>query len=138
MVPEESVVVKQFDIFNRNASLGFPGLPHRLTWYAIRFEGYIEVPSCKDSECRFRLTSDDGAIFSIHGQQVVNHDGVHPPSAKNGKIKLLKGWHPFVMEWFQGPLTQIALALEMSTDGGSTYSVVPHTQFKFQVPTSAP
>jgi len=134
MTPVESVEIPRFDIFDRQASLGFPGLPHRIQYYAIRFKGYIEIPKCKSDICHFRVTSDDGARFYLNSVLVVNNDGLHPPQQKTGSIAALPGWHSFRMDWFQGPITQIALALELSVDGGLTYQVVPESQLKFQVP----
>jgi len=133
MTPEESVTVPRFDEFNRNWALGFPGLPHRLEWYAIRFTGFISVPACPANKCWFKLTSDDGAIFSISNYSVVNGDGLHPPKAGVGSILALPGWHAYTIDWFQGPRTQIALALEVSTDNGLTYRIVDQNELKFLI-----
>lgn len=133
MTPEETVVTPQFDVFDRQSSLGYPGMPHRLTWYAIRYEGFIEVPACPSNNCKYRLTSDDGSIFSIDNVLVVNHDGLHSPSSKVGTISALPGWHTFRLDYMQGPASQIALALEQSVDGGVTFQVVAHDQLKFLV-----
>ena len=133
MTPEESVTIPRFDIFNRAWSLGFPNDPARLEWYAIRFRGYIDVPACAQNKCYFRTTSDDGARFYIDNVLTVNNDGLHPPQQKTGCIALLPGWHALKMDWFQGPRTQIALALEISTDGGLTYRLVEQDELKFSV-----
>lgn len=131
--PEESVIVPQFDIFNRSWSLGYPGLPTRLEWYAIRYEGYIEVQPCQANLCKYRLTSDDGAVFSMNGVTVVNDDGLHPPQQVIGSISALPGWHKFRLDWFQGPKTQIALALEVSEDNGAHWRIVPQDELKFLI-----
>lgn len=133
VVFEESVVTPQFDTFNRQSSLGYPGMPHRTTWFAIRYEGFIEVPACPSNYCKYRLTSDDGAIFSIDNVVVVNHDGLHSPSGKIGSISALPGWHTYRLDFFQGPSSQLALALEQSVDGGATFQVVAQDQLKFLV-----
>lgn len=130
---EESVVTPQFDVFDRQSSLGYPGMPHRQTWFAIRYEGFIEVPACPSNNCKYRLTSDDGSIFSIDGVVVVNHDGLHSPSSKVGSISALPGWHTYRLDYLQGPSNQIALALEQSVDGGVTFQVVAQDQLKFLV-----
>lgn len=133
MVPEETVKLDNFKEFNRPSSLGFPGLPHRLTWYGVQFKGFIELPACKNSTCVLRLTSDDGSRLSIGGQTVINNDGLHSPLAKTCNVLALPGWHYFVLDYWQGPATQIALALELSTDGGLTFTVVTKDQLKFEV-----
>jgi hypothetical protein len=133
LTPEESVIVKQFDMFNRQASLGFPGLPHRLTWYGIRFTGYIELPNVPCDSYILRVTSDDGAKLYIDEHLIVSHDGLHAPSAKTGAVDAESGWHAIRIDWFQGPLTQIALALEISTDGGATFRPVAQDELRVQI-----
>jgi hypothetical protein len=133
MTPEESVTVPNFKEFDRNADLGFPGMPHRITWYAIQFKAFVEVGSCKNKNCFFRLTADDGALLYVNNTEVVNNDGVHAPRAKTGSVLLEKGWHALKIDYFQGPRTQIALALEVSYDEGVTYRLVRPDELKFQL-----
>lgn len=133
MVPEETVKLDNFKEFNRQSSLGFPNLPHRLTWYGIQFKGFIELPACKNNVCFLRLTSDDGSKLSIGGQSLINNDGLHAPLAKICSVKALAGWHSYQIEYYQGPITQIALALEVSSDGGVTYQLVTKDQLKYEV-----
>jgi hypothetical protein len=133
MEPEETVKLDQFDIFDRSSYLGFPGLPHRLTWYGIKFTGYIHMPECEWNLCEFRLTSDDGAILYIGGEEVVNNDGLQPPTAEVGTIAALPGWHEFRLDWYQGPHRQIAIALEISQDGGDTFRLVEYTELRFKI-----
>lgn len=133
MTPEETITVDQFDLFDEPSALGFPGMPHRLTWYGIKFTGYILVPECSASLCKFRLTSDDGAILTIGGVEVINNDGLHPPTVKYGSLLMAKGWHEFRLDWYQGPHTQIALALEISTNGGADWRLVEYSELKFNL-----
>lgn len=133
MVPEETVKLDNFKEFNRQSSLGYPGLPHRLEWYGIQFKGFIELPTCKNNKCYLRLTSDDGSRLTIGGTTVVNNDGLHAPLAKVGIVNALPGWHMYVLDYFQGPKTQIATALELSVDGGLTYVLVSKDQLKYEV-----
>jgi hypothetical protein len=39
----------------------------------------------------------------------------------------------YVLDYFQGPKTQIATALELSVDGGLTYVLVSKDQLKYEV-----
>jgi hypothetical protein len=133
LTPEESVTVDDFSIFNRSSSLGYPGLPDRLTWYAIRFTGFILLDDAKNNTYKFRLTSDDGAKFYIDDTLVVNNDSIHSPTPKTGSVCAESGWHGFKLDWFQGPATQIALALEISYDNGITWSLVNVEQRRFQM-----
>lgn len=133
MVPEETVKLDNFKEFNRQSSLGFPNLPHRLTWYGVQFKGFIELPACLNNKCYLRLTSDDGSKLSIGGQSIVNNDGLHAPLAKIGSVNALPGWHSYQIDYWQGPATQIALGLELSIDGGLTYVLVSKDQLKYEV-----
>ncbi len=67
---------------------------------AIKFEGYLKIE--KDANYSFTTTSDDGSILWINGKVVVNNDGIHPPKAKQGKVKLTKGVHKLVLGFFNG------------------------------------
>ena len=132
MTPEESVIVPQFDIFDRTWSLGYPGLPLRTEWFGILYQGYIETQTCTLNKCWFRVTSDDGAKLYIDNLLVVTDDGLHPPTAATGNVLALPGWHTYKLMYFQGPRTEMALALEYSTDG-TTWNIVPQDQLKFVV-----
>jgi azurin len=67
--------------------------------YGIVFTASLEAP--EDGEYTFYLASDDGGRLSIDGAKVVEHDGIHPSSVKNGKRRLKKGPHAFKLEYFQ-------------------------------------
>lgn len=133
MTPEESVTVPRFDMFNRSWTLGYPGLPTRTEWFAIRYTGYILLDGAVSNVYKLRLTSDDGAKLYIDGTVIVNADGLHPPLQVVGAISALPGWHSLKVDWFQGPRNQMALALEISTDNGVTWTVVPEEKLKFQI-----
>jgi hypothetical protein len=133
MVPEETVKLDNFKEFNRQSSLGYPNMPHRLTWYGIQFKGFIELPACKDNRCYLRLTSDDGSRFTLGNCVIINNDGLHSPASKVGSVLATPGWHMYTFDYWQGPATQIATALELSVDGGVTYTVVPKDQLKYEI-----
>ena len=67
--------------------------------FAARFSGYLKIP--ETSNYLFRLRSDDGSRLVIGGQEVINHDGYHGPSNKDGEMALAKGNHPFFVEYFE-------------------------------------
>ncbi len=68
--------------------------------FGVRFFGLLEVPA--DGAYRFWTKSDDGSIITINGQRVVDNDGQHPPTEKEGKIELRKGRHQFEVAFVQG------------------------------------
>jgi hypothetical protein len=104
-------------------------------WYGIRFGGFVELDSAPGDRVCFKLTSDDGARFSLGSSnvEVVAMPGLQSPSSKTGCILAASGWHQFRLDWFQGPRTQIALQLEVSYDNGTTYRIIDKDQLKFQI-----
>jgi hypothetical protein len=49
----------------------------------------------------FRLTSDDGSRLIIDDAIVIDHDGVHGATAKEGTINLTTGYHSVRIEMFE-------------------------------------
>jgi hypothetical protein len=106
----------EWDIPTRAWEAGFPDLPDRFEWFAIRYSGAFHVAAA--GTYRFRLSSDDGAKLTIDGQVVVDNDGVHPPREGSGEIDLTEGDHTIVLEYFQGPRYHINLQLFVTPPGG--------------------
>jgi mono/diheme cytochrome c family protein len=67
--------------------------------YALRFESYFAVP--RDLTFTFTLSSDDGSRVRVDDKEVVVVEGVHPVITHEGKVKLSKGVHKVVVEFFQ-------------------------------------
>jgi alpha-L-fucosidase len=55
------------------------------------WRGYMQVPNTGGYQ--FWLESDDGSIFSIDGETIVDNDGDHGMLEKSGIVFLQKGWH---------------------------------------------
>lgn len=66
--------------------------------FALRFTGSLLVP--KAGDYRFYLNSDDGSRLYLDGKLVINHDGLHGMSEKNGNIALAAGVHDLVVTYF--------------------------------------
>jgi outer membrane protein OmpA-like peptidoglycan-associated protein len=120
------VYTNRLDVGARDDTEGFPGVPDRREWYGIDYVGMLAIQ--RAGRYRFRLTSDDGARLSIDGKRVVDNDGLHEPSAKEGELSLGIGIHDVRVEYFQGPGSQIALVLEMSA-GGEPFSALDVTRY---------
>jgi len=71
----------------------------RTEHYALRFNGYIEVP--RDGIYTFYLKSDDGARLYIGDRVVVDNDGVHGALEKSGVLALRAGLHPVTVTYFE-------------------------------------
>ena len=67
--------------------------------FGVVFRGNIETP--KTGDYVFTLNSDDGSRLLINRKVVVDHDGVHGPSSKSGKINLKKGLHHIEVQYFE-------------------------------------
>ncbi|GAA3774279.1 hypothetical protein GCM10022225_72470 [Plantactinospora mayteni] len=77
-----------------------------------------------DGTYTFRLTSDDGSRLTIGDQRVVDHDGLHGETSKEGSVTLSAGLHPLFVEFFENGGGQV-LRLEWRTPGADTFEVVP-------------
>ena len=67
--------------------------------FGIRLTGEIEIPT--DGRWSFFLTSDDGGGLRIDDTIVVDHGGIHAPTAKRGAIDLTAGRHPITISMFE-------------------------------------
>ena len=94
---------------------GFPGVTKRFEWFAIDYTGrfWIEKPG----DYHFVLTSDDGSILYIDGQEIIDNDGQHAPLDKDGSVELSHGVHSIRVSYFQGPRFQVALVLRVAGPG---------------------
>ena len=66
--------------------------------FALRFTGSILIP--KAGKYTFFTRSDDGSRLYIDGKQVVNNDGLHGMSEKNGTVNLTAGSHDIIVTYF--------------------------------------
>lgn len=78
-------------------NLSLEGLPHRNST-ALRFRGVLSVP--RDGDYTFWTLSRDGSQMFIDGKMVVDNNGVHKPTEKEGNIKLAAGDHNLVVTYF--------------------------------------
>ena len=87
--------------------------------------GYIEIP--EDGIYTFSLTSDDGSMLYIAGQEVISNDNAHSPREVIGQITLSKGLHPLRVLYFDhnGGMLQLQLV-----EIGDKYSDVPVSWYK--------
>ncbi|MCD8073204.1 MAG: PA14 domain-containing protein, partial [Alistipes sp.] len=62
------------------------------------YTGYIDIP--QDGIYTFYLNTDDGSMLYIHGELVVDNDGMHSILEKTGQAALCKGLHPIEVHYF--------------------------------------
>ncbi|MFE7404753.1 family 16 glycoside hydrolase [Isoptericola sp. NPDC057559] len=82
----------------------------------------LTVPT--DGEYTFRLTSDDGSRLSLDDELVVDHDGLHEATPKEGTTTLTGGVHSLLVEFVEAGGGQ-ELHLEWKTPGSSAFELVP-------------
>lgn len=73
-------------------------------FFIVECLGQLAIPAA--GSYGFRLTSDDGSRLEIDGSEVVDHDGVHPATAKDGIVALEAGRHPFDLRYFENNAVQ--------------------------------
>lgn len=88
----------------------------------VEIDGFLKAE--KAGEYDIRLSSDDGSMLWLDGALVVDHDGLHGPTPKDGSTKLDAGDHALRIRYFQGT-GGAALKLEWKPPGASGFSVIP-------------
>lgn len=120
------ICMTHFDVPVRDFTNGFPGVPNLFEWFALDARAKLIVGTA--GQYNFRLLSDDGAILFIDGNMIINHDGQHSPSSKQGGANLNAGSHDLRIQYFQGPATEIALQL-FWTPPGKTEEIIKPANF---------
>lgn len=87
-----------------------------------RFTGELLVPEA--GRYGFLLESDDGSRLILDQRVVVDHDGPHPMSGRQGEAQLTAGAHPFELEHFQGGGAQ-GLKLSWRLPGRTGFTEIP-------------
>jgi cytochrome c len=119
--PNKSFVAKNIDW---STPADFGGLED---YFLVHVTGFlnIKVPG----KYVFRLSSDDGSIFSIRDTDVVKADGLHgAEESKTGDFDMAVGEHPFRIEYFENEVDQV-LKLEWKVPGTNNFVVVPPSAF---------
>lgn len=86
----------------------------RPAYYAIQFTGFVRVP--EDGLYIFRLSSDDGSALLLHGEPLIDNDGLHGNTERKASIALKAGHHPIEVRMFQAP-GDAALGLQIEGPG---------------------
>ncbi|WP_239152406.1 family 16 glycoside hydrolase [Virgisporangium aliadipatigenens] len=84
----------------------------------------INIPA--DGAYTFRLTSDDGSRLYIDDAVVVDHDGLHGATSKDGTVTLTAGYHALRVEYFEAGGGQ-ELRLAWQPPGATGFVIVPNS-----------
>ena len=67
--------------------------------FGLVYRGELHID--RAGEQAFFVESDDGSRLWIDDQLVIDHDGLHSPSRKDGRVTLQAGWHAVTIEMFE-------------------------------------
>lgn len=127
LTPITTIFVSEINVADTSWNNGFPDLPEIFEYFAIEYRVTIRV--AKESTFKFRLVSDDGSKLFINNKTVVDNDGMHQFLPAAGSVKLAKGDHSFLLQYFQGPRYQAGIQLFVKGDG-SKESIFPGDAFE--------
>ncbi len=94
----------------------------REEFFGLVFNGFIEVP--ETGLYRFFVDSDDGSVLKLHGNTVVDNDGLHSATEKSAAIALEKGLHPIEIRMLEAA-GQDLLRVSWQGPGMSKKTLVP-------------
>jgi cytochrome c len=121
--PNYSVVIPVIDL---KTDADFGG--HSNHFYA-RITGFLNID--QPGEYTFRLTSDDGSRLMIRDELIIDHDGLHSATPKDGSFRLSAGEHPFEIEYFENTVDNV-LKLEWKRPGATEFELIPASVFTTQ------
>ena len=91
-------------------------------YFAAQVLANLTVPAT--GAYTFRLSSDDGSRLTVDEAVVVDHDGPHGYTPKEGAVQLTAGVHPLRIDYFERDGGQ-QLTLEWRRPGSAAFEVVP-------------
>ncbi len=66
--------------------------------FGVIYNGFLRIDA--DGLYQFSTRSDDGSVLVIDDQPIVNNDGKHPVAEQGGAVALQKGYHKFMLKYF--------------------------------------
>lgn len=82
--------------------------------FGIRFEGFLKFDG--RGSYTFALGSDDGSVLYVNGLKIIDNDGIHPHSVKEGRARPGEGVHHIRVDYFE-QAGEESLTLEMTGSG---------------------
>ena len=87
-------------------------------------QGYLLAS--EDGVYTMRLMTDDGSRLYIADKEIIEHDGGHGAEAKDAKVELKKGYHPFKIKYYQGRGGKY-FSFRWKKPGASNFEIIPPT-----------
>jgi hypothetical protein len=128
MKPAGAIYTHVLNVPPTHFDAGFPGITDRYEWFGINYSARFWVKTA--GVYRFWLLADDGANLYIDDALVIENDGQHPPTAKDGSVQLGPGIHRIRVPYYQGPKWEVALVLKVAGPGESALRVFDTEEFK--------
>lgn len=95
--------------------------------FYCNISGWLKIP--KGGLYQFRLGSDDGSRMFLRGEKVIDNDGVHEATTKEGSRELEAGPQPIMVEYFNNTPDEF-LQLEWKRPGEANWEVIPPEAFE--------
>ena len=86
-------------------------------WFAFDFVADIEWPKHMEGMYEFELASDDGSIFMIDDEVIINNDGHHGMIFKRTSKMMKAGKYKIRVLYFQGAATKLGLVFNYRAQG---------------------
>ncbi len=92
--------------------------------FAFIITGYLKVDQSK--RVILRIASDDGSKLYLGDELIIDNDGLHGTQARDAKVALETGFHPFKIEFFENGGGQ-SLFFQWRTEESGEFVSVPST-----------
>ncbi len=102
-------------------STGFNWHPFELSVFGADFNGGLKVPS--DGNYSFSMESDDGSLFFIDGNLIIDNGGGHGPATISNNVNLTAGVHTFEVQFYEDFGGESGVDLNLPE--GVTFTSVP-------------
>ena len=92
--------------------------------FVSEVSGYVNIATA--GTYNFRLISDDGSRLWLDNALVIDHDGLHGATPKDGSVALTTGPHALRIEHFDATVDQ-QITLQWQPPGSSGFVLVPNS-----------
>ncbi len=95
--------------------------------FYVNISGWVKIAAA--GKYQFRLGSDDGSRLFIRDQKIIDNDGIHEATSKEGAVELGVGSHAIRVEYFNNTPDEF-LQLEWKKPGDTNWDLVPEEAFE--------
>jgi hypothetical protein len=92
--------------------------------FVSEVSGYVNITTA--GTYNFRLISDDGSRLWLDNSLVIDHDGLHGATPRDGSVQLSAGPHALRIEHFDNTVDQ-QITLQWQPPGASGFTLVPNS-----------